>query len=86
MTNWIEIKDFNTPELGLYASLSEVQLLRYYEPKPGLFIAESPKVIQRAVNAGYEPISFLVEHKDLEGAAKEILAQFPGNPGLYSRV
>ncbi len=59
MTNWIEIKDFNTPELGLYASLSEVQLLRYYEPKPGLFIAESPKVIQRAVNAGYEPISFL---------------------------
>ena len=80
MTNWIEIKDFNTPELGLYASLSEVQLLRYYEPKPGLFIAESPKVIQRAVNAGYEPISFLVEHKDLEGAAKEILAQFPETP------
>ena len=80
MTNWIEIKDFNTPELGLYASLSEVQLLRYYEPKPGLFIAESPKVIQRAVNAGYEPISFLVEHKDLEGEAKEILAQFPEIP------
>ena len=80
MTNWIEIKDFNTPELGLYASLSEGQLLRYYEPKPGLFIAESPKVIQRAVNAGYEPISFLVEHKDLEGAAKEILAQFPETP------
>lgn len=43
MTNWIEIKDFNTPELGLYASLSEVQLLRYYEPKPGAFYSGKSK-------------------------------------------
>lgn len=80
MKKWIEISDFHAPELDVYARTSEVQLLRYFEPKPGLFIAESPKVIQRAVNAGYEPVSFLVEHKDLEGEAREILAQFPETP------
>lgn len=80
MKNWIEIKNFEAPELDIYARLSEVQLLRYKEPEPGLFIAESPKVIQRALTAGYEPISFLVEHKDLEGEAREILEQFPEIP------
>ena len=80
MKKWIEISDFHAPELDVYARTSEVQLLRYFEPKPGLFIAESPKVIQRAVNAGYEPVSFLVEHKDLEGETREILAQFPETP------
>ena len=59
---WNEIKDFAAPELDVYARTSEVQLLRYYEPEPGIFIAESPKVIERALNAGYQPISFLVEH------------------------
>ena len=66
--------------MDIYARLSEVQLLRYKEPEPGLLIAESPKVIQRALTAGYEPISFLVEHKDLEGEAREILEQFPEIP------
>lgn len=80
MKNWIEIKNFEAPELDIYARLSEVQLLRYKEPEPGLFIAESPKVIQRALTAGYEPISFLVEHKDLEGEAREILKQFQEIP------
>ena len=80
MKNWIEIKNFEALELDIYARLSEVQLLRYKEPEPGLFIAESPKVIQRALTAGYEPISFLVEHKDLEGEAREILEQFPEIP------
>lgn len=80
MKKWIEIKDFNAPELDVYARMSEVQLLRYKEPEPGLFIAESPKVIQRAVGAGYEPISFLADHKDLDGEAKEILEQFPEIP------
>lgn len=80
MRNWIEIKDFNAPELDVYARTSEVQLRRYNEPKPGLFIAESPKVIQRAIDAGYEPISFLAEQKDLEGEAREILEQFPEIP------
>ena len=54
--------------------------LRFYEPKPGLFIAESPKVIQRAANAGYQPVSFLVQHKDLEKEGKELLQKFPGIP------
>ena len=77
---WNEIKDFAAPELDVYARTSEVQLLRYYEPEPGIFIAESPKVIERALNAGYQPISFLVEHKDLEGEAREILKQYPDVP------
>ena len=86
MNNIIEINDITAPELDVYARTSEVQLLRYYEPEPGLFIAESPKVIERALNAGYEPLSFLVEHKDLEGEAKQILERYPEyqphrNPG-----
>ena len=76
MNNIIEINDITAPELDIYARTSEVQLLRYYEPAPGIFIAESPKVIERALNAGYEPISFLVEHKDLEGEAKYILERY----------
>ncbi|WP_448782726.1 TrmH family RNA methyltransferase [Blautia sp.] len=75
-----EIKDFAAPELDVYTRTSEVQLLRYYEPEPGIFIAESPKVIERALNAGYHPISFLVEHKDLEGEAKELLERFSEVP------
>ena len=75
MSNIIEITDFNAPELDVYARLSEVQLLRLYEPNPGIFIAESPKVIERALNAGYEPISSLVETKHIDGEAKEVLAR-----------
>ena len=80
MNNIIEINDITAPELDVYAHTSEVQLLRYHEPAPGLFIAESPKVIERALNAGYEPLSFLVEHKDLEGEAKPILERYPEVP------
>lgn len=80
MNNIIEINDITAPELDVYARTSEVQLLRYYEPDQGLFIAESPKVIERALNAGYEPFSFLVEHKDLEGEAKELLEHYPEVP------
>lgn len=80
MNNIIEINDFNAPELDIYARKSEVQLRRYNEPFPGLFIAESPKVIERACSAGYEPVSFLVEHKDIEGEAKELLARFSQTP------
>ena len=80
MNNIIEINDISAPELDIYARTSEVQLLRYYEPDPGIFIAESPKVIERALNAGYEPISFLVENKDLEGEAKYILERYPKIP------
>lgn len=80
MNNIIEINDITAPELDVYARTSEVQLLRYYEPEPGLFIAESPKVIERALNAGYEPLSFLVEHKDLEAEAEQILERYPEIP------
>mgnify|MGYP004641864907 FL=1 len=80
VNNIIEINDFNAPELDIYARTSEIQLRRYNEPFPGLFIAESPKVIERACSAGYEPVSFLVEHKDIEGEAKELLARFSQTP------
>lgn len=75
MKNLIEITDIHAPELDLYARVSEVQLLRYYEPNGGLFIAESPKVIERALDAGYEPLSLLLERKHVEGEAKEIIAR-----------
>lgn len=61
MTDIITITDFNAPELDVYARLSEGQLRHYYEPELGLFLAESPKVIERALDAGYEPVSLLVE-------------------------
>ena len=75
MANIIEITDFEAPELDVYARYSEVQLLRIYEPKPGIFIAESPKVIERALDAGYEPISMLVEHRHIETQAKELITR-----------
>ena len=59
--NRIRIDSLKIEELNIYSELSEVQLLRYHEPKPGIFIAESPNVIMRAISAGYEPISFLVQ-------------------------
>ncbi|MBQ8815205.1 MAG: RNA methyltransferase [Lachnospiraceae bacterium] len=80
MNNITEITDFNVPELDIYARLPEVQLLRYHEPKPGLFIAESPNVILRALNAGYEPVSLLVERKHLDGQASEVISRCPDVP------
>lgn len=73
MSNIIEITDFNIPELDIYARLSEVQLLRYNEPDLGLFICESPKVITRALDAGYTPISILVEDKEIKDDVLEII-------------
>ena len=80
MANIIKINDLNSPQLDIYARLSEVQLLRFYEPKAGIFIAESPKVIERALNAGYEPISFLLEEKHIETEGKELLERCPNSP------
>ena len=65
MSNIIEITDFESPELDIYARLSENQLLNRHEPEKGIFIAESPNVIERALNAGYEAISFLIETDEL---------------------
>lgn len=74
-SNIIELTDFSAPELDIYARLNEAQLLHYYEPHGGLFIAESPKVIERALNAGYTPVSMLVEKKHITGEAKHIIAR-----------
>ena len=73
MSNIIEITDFNASELDVYARISEIQLLNRAEPEKGIFIAESPKVIERALDSGCQPISFLVEHKHVEGEAKELI-------------
>ncbi|MBO5352773.1 MAG: RNA methyltransferase [Lachnospiraceae bacterium] len=75
MPTIIEITDFNAPELDIYARLKESQLLHLFEPAPGLFIAESPKVIERALNSGCIPLSILVEHDQMEKEAKEIIAR-----------
>ena len=75
MVNIIEIHDFSAPELDIYARWTENQLLNRKDPANAMFIAESPKVIQTALDAGYEPISCLVEKKHVEGQAAPILAQ-----------
>ena len=66
MLNVIEIKDFNAPELDIYARCTKARLLNKDHPEEGMFIAESPKVIGRALDAGYEPLSVLVEKKQME--------------------
>ncbi len=75
MPNIIEISDFATPELDAYARLTEAQLRNRLEPEKGIFIAESTKVIGTALDAGYEPVSLLMEPKHIEGQAAEIIAR-----------
>lgn len=75
MPHIIEITDFHASELDIYARLNENQLLNRAEPEKGLFIAESPKVVERAMNAGYEPVSMLVEKKHIEGEAKDVIGR-----------
>lgn len=93
MPDMIEITDINIPELDIYTRLSEVQLRRLYEPQAGVFLAETATVIARALEAGYEPVSFLADQqklRDLEPfapwttrvpvyvAAHELLKQLTG--------
>ena len=73
MSNIIEISDFDATELDVYARLSEGQLLNRHEPEKGIFIAESPKVIERALDAGCEPLSILLEKKHIDTEAKGIV-------------
>ncbi len=80
MPNIIEITDFSDPRLDVYARLTEAQLLNRFEPAKGLFIAESPKVIHRALDAGCVPVSMLMERKDIDGSAAEIIARCPQIP------
>ena len=80
MPNIIEITDFAAPELDVYARLREVQLLNRQDPEQGIFIAESPRVIERALDAGCVPLSFLVEKKHLEQEAKTLMERCPETP------
>lgn len=73
MSNVIEITDFNAPELDVYARLTENQLINRAEPEKGMFIAESPIVIERALDAGYKPVSILVEKKHIHAQAANII-------------
>lgn len=75
MSNIITITDINIPELDIYARLSETQLLHYHEPDLGIFICESPKVITRALDASYTPVSILVEDKELKDDVLEIITR-----------
>ena len=69
----INITDLSAPELDIYARMSENQLAHIYEPASGLFIAESPKVIERALDSGYEPVSILLEDRHVEGQCADII-------------
>ena len=80
MANVIEITDFSAPELDVYARLTEAQLLNRFEPAKGMFIAERPTAIHRALDAGGVPVSLLMERKDIDGSAAGILARCPGIP------
>lgn len=80
MSNIIEINNSNTEVLQVFALLSEPQLLHYFEPELGLFIAESPKVIERALNAGYEPYALLMERRDVDGQMRELIPRCGDTP------
>lgn len=80
VSNIIRITDFNIPELDIYARMTEAQLLNKDRPEDGLFIAESPKVVSRALDAGYEPVSMLAEDRHVEGEAREIIKRCENIP------
>ena len=80
MPNIIEVTDLNMPELAVYTRLTEAQLRNKLEPEKGIFIAESPKVIGTALDAGCVPLSFLMERPHIEGSAAAVLARCPDTP------
>ena len=86
MSRIYEITDFSAPELDVYARLTENQLVNRADPLNALFIAESPLVIGRALDAGCVPVSFLMEKKHVEGKAGEILARCPDVPVFVSEL
>ena len=80
MPNIFEITDFNAPELDIFARLTEAQLMNRFQPENALFIAESPKVIHRALDGGYQPVSLLMERRHIEGQAADVIARCPEAP------
>ena len=83
MPNIIEITDFHAPELDPYARLTQNQLRNRLEPEKGIFIAESPKVIDRALDAGHKPVSLLMERRQITGPAAGILSRC-GDAPVYT--
>ena len=83
MPNIIEITDFHASELDPYARLTQNQLRSRLEPEKGIFIAESPKVISRALDAGFVPVSLLMERRQITGPAAEILTRC-GDAPIYT--
>jgi len=75
MSNIIEVTDLSRPELDVFARLTEAQLRSRIEPEKGIFIAESLKVIEYALNSGCAPVSFLMERKHIDGQARELIAR-----------
>ena len=92
MAKIIEITSLTEPGVELFSTLTEAQLRNKVEPQKGIFIAESPKVIQVALNAGYEPVALLCERRHIEGDAKAIIAQcgeipvYTGDRALLERL
>lgn len=92
MSNIIEITDFSASELDIYARLTEAQLRNRQDPEKGLFIAESPKVVGYALDAGCEPVSMLMERRQIDGPARSIIARCPlipiytGDDALLARL
>ena len=84
MAKIIEISDFSAPELDVYARLTQNQLLNRADPKNAMFVAESPLVIGRAMDAGCVPLSFLMEPKHVEGRGHEILARCADDVPVYT--
>lgn len=84
MAKIIGISDFSAPELDVYARLTENQLLNRADPKNAMFVAESPLVIGRAMDAGCVPLSFLMEPKHIEGRGHEILARCADDVPVYT--
>ena len=92
MPNIIEITDFSAPELDVFARLTEGQLRRSTQAERGLFIAESPKVIGRALDAGFVPVSLLTQRDHIRGQARELIARcgdlpvYTADDGLLARL
>lgn len=83
MANIIEIRDLSAPGLDVYARLTEAQLRNRLEPEKGIFIAESPKVILQALDAGIQPLSLLMERRQIDGPARDVLARC-GDAPVYT--
>ena len=82
--NCIEVESLSHPGLEVYSTLTEAQLRNRLEPEKGIFIAESPKVINVALDAGLEPVSLLCERRHIEGDARGIIGRCPADMPVYT--